>query len=144
MRQKAEVRSQKSETGFTLIEIIITLVVLSIAVVGVLSVFSVGIKGSANPLIVAQATQLAQEKMDEAIGLKKSAGFNAVVSVAAGPFVPAVPGFTWSRTVNCVSAADLNTNIGAPPCASGYAHVTVTVMNAVIGSVAVDTVLTYY
>jgi MSHA pilin protein MshD len=130
--------------GFTLIEIIITLVVLSIAAVGVLSVFTSGMRGSANPLVLSQAIALAQEQMDETIALKKSGGFNAVAPVAPGPFIPAVAGFTWSRTVNCVTAVDLDTSTGAPPCASGYAHVIVTVTNTVVGSVSVDTVVTDY
>ena len=138
-------RTPKSK-GFTLIETIITLVVLSIAAVGVLSVFTTGIKESANPLIVGQATQLAQERMDEAIALKKSGGFNAVVTI--NPGVPAFPAplnvFSWTRTVTCVTALDLNTATGAPPCASGYAHVTVTVNQPVSGSVSVDTLLTNY
>ena len=67
-KKKSGVRSQESgEEGFSLVEIIITMVVLSIAAVGVLSVFTAGIKGSADPLIINQAVQLAQEKMDEAI-----------------------------------------------------------------------------
>jgi len=47
---KSGVMSQElGEGGFTLIETIITLVVLSIAAVGVLSVFTSGMKGSAIP-----------------------------------------------------------------------------------------------
>jgi prepilin-type N-terminal cleavage/methylation domain-containing protein len=150
--QKTDESNPKSETrnpkwnGFTLIETVITLVVLSIAAVGVLSVFTVGITGSANPGLVSQATHLASEKMDEAIALKKSGGFNAVTTV--NPGLPAFSApfdvFDWTRTVHCVTAADLNTPTGAPPCASGYAHVTVTVTHPVIGSVRTDTLITNY
>ena len=144
--RSVEYRLRKNQSGFTLIEIIITLVVLSIAAVGVLSVFSVGIKGSADPLILNQAIGLAQGKMDEAIALKKSAGFNGVLSISPGvpPFSAPLDVFSWTRTVTCVTAADLNTPAGAPPCASGYAHVTVTVTHPIAGSVSVDTVLTNY
>jgi MSHA pilin protein MshD len=142
---QSEIRNPKSN-GFTLIETIITLVVLSIAAVGVLSVFTTGIKGSANPALVGQATQLAQEKMDEAIALKKSGGFNAVVTI--NPGVPAFPApfnvFTWTRTVTCVTALDLNTSTGAPPCASGYAHIIVTVTNATISNVSLEGLVTNY
>lgn len=133
--------------GFTLIETIITLVVLSIAAVGVLSVFTTGIKGSANPLIINQAVSLAQEKMDEAIALKKSGGLAAVVPVAFGAFAPPVAGFTWSRTVNCVTAVNDLTPLGAPPCppaVADYALVTVTVRQAIIGDVQVVTLMTNY
>ena len=54
-------------------------------------------------------------------------------------------GFNRSVSIFCVANADLNTNAGAPGaggCASGYTHVTVTVANATIGSVSLDTVVT--
>src|SRR3990170_9100171 len=147
-KKKSGVRSQESgEEGFSLIEIIITMVVLSIAAVGVLSVFTAGIKGSADPLIINQAVQLAQEKMDEVIALKKSGGFGAVVSVAPGPFVPAVAGFTWSRTINCVTAVNDLTPSGVPPCplaVADYAVVTVTVTHAVTGDIQFITLMTNY
>ena len=137
--------ARKSQGGFTLIEIVITLVVLSIAAAGVLSVFTVGIKGSANPLILNQAVSLAQEKMDDAIALRKSGGFNAVLPDAGGPFPAPYDAFSWARAVVCVTALDLNTDTGAAlPCASGYARVTVTVTNALIGTIALDTVVTNY
>ena len=128
--------------GFTLIEIIITMVVLSIAAVGVLSVFTAGIKRSADPLILNQAIALAQERMDAAVALKKSGGYNAVVTI--NPGVPAFPApfnvFSWTQTVTCV-AADLVTPAA---CTVGYKIVTVTVTHAVIGSVSLDTLVTNY
>ena len=66
--RSTEYRVKNDQDGFTLIEIIITLVVLSIAVVGVLSVFTTAIKGSANPVVLNRAIALAQEKMDTIIG----------------------------------------------------------------------------
>ena len=130
--------------GFSLIETIITLVVLSIAAVGVLSVFTAGMKGSADPLILNQAISLAQENMDEVIALRKSGGFNAVVPNAGGPFPVPYSAFSWSRAVVCVTALDVNTSTGAPPCASGYARVTVTVSNALVGNITLDTLVTNY
>jgi prepilin-type N-terminal cleavage/methylation domain-containing protein len=148
MNQSA-VKSRQSALGtggFSLIEIVITLVVLSIAAVGVLSVFSSTQRGSVDPLLLNQTVQLAQEKMDEAIALKKSGGFNAVVPDPGGVFPAPFAAFNWVRTVDCVSppppANALNNSTGAPPCASGYAHVTVTVTQATIGSISMDTVVT--
>jgi MSHA pilin protein MshD len=142
--QEQGVGSQESgERGFSLIEIIVTLLVLSIAAVGVLSVFATGITGSANPLIMSQGAALAQEKMDEAIALRKSGGFNAVLP-AGGGFLAPYAAFTWNRAVVCVTALDVNTGTGAPPCASGYARVTVTVAHPVTGSVSLDTLVTDY
>jgi prepilin-type N-terminal cleavage/methylation domain-containing protein len=141
-------RADKKAGGFTLIETVITLVVLSIAVVGVLSVFTTGMRGSANPLIVDQAVQLAQEKMDTIVGDRINAGrgFSYIIPASYGADVP-VTGFNRSVNVFCVTSADLNTNAGAPGasgCASGYTHVTVIVSNAAMGSVSLDTVVTNY
>jgi prepilin-type N-terminal cleavage/methylation domain-containing protein len=126
--------------GFSLIEIIITLVVLSIAVVGVLSVFTMGSKGSADPLILNQAVSLAQEKVDEAIGLKKSGGYAVVVTNPGGAFAVPYAAFTWAQTVTCVDP-DLVTPAA---CTVGYKIVTVTVTHAVIGSVSLDALVTDY
>ncbi len=144
---QSEIRNPKSN-GFTLIEIIITIAVLAIAAVGVLSVFSVGIQGSPHPLLVAQATQLAQERMETIVGDRLNPGrsFNYIDPGNYGADAPVVGPNTFNRSVSifCVTAADLNTNKGAPPCASGYTHVTVTVANAAIGTVTVQGLVTNY
>jgi prepilin-type N-terminal cleavage/methylation domain-containing protein len=134
--------ARRQEKGFSLIEVIIVLVVLSIAALGVLSAFTGGIRWSSNPLLINQAVSLAQQKMDEAAALKKSGGFNAVVPDPGGAFPAPFADFAWNRTVDCVAAADLNTSLGAPPCASEYAHVVVTVTNPIVGSISLDTVVT--
>ena len=138
--------------GFTLIEIIITLLVLSIAAVGVLSVFTTGIRESADPLILNQAIALAQEKMDSIIGDKMNTttprGFTYIIpgNYPAESPVTGFPAFSRSVNVYCVTAGALDTNNGdVPPCTtSGYAHITVTVTNATVGNVNVDTVVTNY
>ncbi len=102
--------------GFTLIETIITLVVLSIAAVGVLSVFTTGMKGSADPLLIEQATQLAQRTMEErVIGLKLSNGFNAVQDVAAAAFAAPFAGFSSAVDATCVDV-----NFANDQAAPGY------------------------
>ena len=137
---KSGARSQESGTGgFTLIEAIITLVVLSIAAVGVLSVFTTGIQGSANPLVLDQTVQLAQEKMEEAVALRKSGGFAAINSI--NPGVPAFPApfntYAWSRVVDCDPTF--------APCPARYQRVTVTVSwNAGADSVSLVTLIANY
>jgi len=140
-------RVKNSQDGFTLIEIIITLVVLSIAVVGVLSVFTTAIKGSANPVVLNQAIALAQEKMDTIIGdsMNSARGFAYIIPGNYPADIP-VTGFNRSVTIFCVNAGALNTDNGVAPgasgCASGYTHVKVTVTNAAIGSVTLDGLVT--
>ncbi|HYA86650.1 MAG TPA: type II secretion system protein [Nitrospirota bacterium] len=119
----------KKSGGFSLIEIIITLVVLSIAMVGILSVFSTGISSSANPLFIDQATQLAQGELDTVIGLKIANGFN---SLAAGTGQTCktnnamFSGFTCSLAICYVAAGSLN-NTSACSTATPYKQVTVTI-----------------
>lgn len=55
----------RRQTGFTLIEIITTIVVLSIAATAILSVFTGTIRSSANPVIQQQAISIAEAYMEE-------------------------------------------------------------------------------
>ena len=51
--------------GFTLIEIIVTLVVVGIAAVALLSVFTSNVRGSADPLLQQQAITIAEAYLEE-------------------------------------------------------------------------------
>ena len=53
------------QAGFTLIEIIVTLVVVGIAAVALLSVFTSNVRGSADPVIQQQAITIAEAYMEE-------------------------------------------------------------------------------
>ncbi len=136
--KKSGIRDRGSgDSGFTLIEIIITLVVLSIAAVGVLSVFTAGMKGSADPLILNQALSLAQEKMDEAIGLRRVAGYAAVTNVGATAFPAPFNAYTWARAVDCDPTFT--------PCPASYQRVTITVAwNAGADTVSLVTLIANY
>jgi len=136
----------KQSAGFTLIEIIITLVVLSIAAVGVLSVFTTGIRGSANPLVLDQAVQLAQGESDAVTGIKQASGFSAV-ALATGTGqackTSMIAGFNCSLDICYVPAGNLNdtSNCGV---ATNYKHITATITQTAIGSIKLETVLANY
>jgi len=119
----SRLRNPKSN-GFTLIETIVTLVVLGIAAVGVLSVFTVGIRGSANPLLVDQATQLAQGELDAVIGIKLASGFSAA-ALNTGTQVcktaPMFTGFTCSLEICYVAAGTLD-DTTVPGCGSATSY----------------------
>ena len=55
------------QSGFTLIEIITTIVIISIAATAILSVFSGTIRSSANPMIQQQAISIAEAYMEEIV-----------------------------------------------------------------------------
>lgn len=147
--KKPGARSQKPEEGgFTLMEIIITIAVLGIAAVGVLAVFSTGIKGSANPLLVAQATQLAQGELYTVVGIKRASGFNAVtlpsgVGQVCKTNAAMLTGFTCALDICYVPAGNLN-DTAACATATSYKRIAVTITNASIGSVTAVTLLTSY
>jgi MSHA pilin protein MshD len=56
---------RRKNSGFTLIEIITTIVVVGIAATALLSVFSHMVKGSADPMIQQQATTIAEAYLEE-------------------------------------------------------------------------------
>ncbi len=128
--------------GFTLIEVIVTLVVLSIAAVGVLSVFTAGIRGSADPIILNQAIALAQGEMDAVMSVKRRAnGFTALGAGVGGCASTMLAGFTCSRNVYFVNPGALNTSVGGP---TDYKHITVTITPPVVGDVVLDGLVTNY
>ncbi len=53
------------QKGFTLIEIIVTIIVIGIAAVALLGVFTNLVRGSADPVIQQQATTIAEAYMEE-------------------------------------------------------------------------------
>jgi len=137
----SELRTPNSK-GFTLIEVIMTLVVLSIAAVGVLSVFTAGMKGSADPLIINQAISLAQGEMDVIMSVKKQVnGFTTIGTGVGGCTSTMLAGFTCARNIYFVNAGALNTSVGGP---TDYKHVTVTITASVVGDVVLDGLVTNY
>ena len=53
------------QTGFTLIELIIFIVVVGVGVAGILSVYTTSIKSSADPLVRKQAVAIAESLLEE-------------------------------------------------------------------------------
>ena len=131
--------------GFSLIETIITLVVLSVAAVGVLSVFINGMKGSASPLLLSQATQCAQGEMDQVFGEKAANGFGAATLIQGAPSCNSamVAGFTCTRRICFVPAGNPNDQSNCA-VATDYKHVTVTISQPVIGNMTVESLITNY
>lgn len=54
-----------AQSGFTLIEVITTIVIISISATAILSVFSGTVRSSANPMIQQQAISIAEAYMEE-------------------------------------------------------------------------------
>ena len=134
----------QNRKGFTLIEVLITIVLLSIITSGIMTMFSTFTQNNADPSVMTQATALAQEKLDQVIADKQNSarGFNYVTNVnypAENP-VAGFAGFSRSVNVIYVNSGALNTAVAGP---TNYKNVTVTV-TASTGNVTTSTLIGSY
>lgn len=98
------------QQGFTLIELVMVIVVSSIAAVGLISQFSFATISLLNDEIIQTATQLTQEGSETVLTLRRTQNFAAV---ATGTSVEALTGnyAAYTRT----------TTVNQPPTGSGCA-----------------------
>jgi MSHA pilin protein MshD len=79
--------SNRSESGFTLIEMIIAIVIIGIGLAGVMTAFTTTVKSSADPLLHKQMLAVAEEMMEEILlkpyAVTGTAPTNLVVSCGA-------------------------------------------------------------
>ena len=103
------------QTGFTILEAMIALVILSIALLALLRVMPVGIKGSKLAEETTIATMLAQRKIEEI----RAAGYPDAATTN-GTFAAPDNNFDWEMTVNSyiTNLRDLSLSIYWP-AASG-------------------------
>lgn len=59
--------SSKRSSGFTLIEMVMAIVIISVGLAGVLLAFNVAVKSSADPLVQKQMLSVAEEMMEEVL-----------------------------------------------------------------------------
>lgn len=118
--------SSRRASGFTLIEMIIAIVIISVGLAGVLLAFTTAVKSSADPLIHKQMLAIAEEMMEEVL-LKPYAvgpgtisgcdrhnaddvsdynGYNQPVCDISGTAIFS-PSTTYTVTVAVVPAGDL-------------------------------------
>lgn len=136
----------QNQRGFTLIEIIITIVLLAIITSGLMAMFTTFSKSNGDPSVMTQATELAQEKMEQIIADKNNPARGFTYLSTTGPNnYPAENaaslGFpNFSRSVNIVyvnPAASLNTGVAGP---TNYKNVSVTV-TSLTGSVTTSSLV---
>jgi MSHA pilin protein MshD len=102
----------KREVGLTLIELVMFIVIVSIALVGVLTVLNVTTKSSADPQVRKQALSIAEGLLEEV----ELAHFtycdptDATADIATGAFITAVPGVA---PIGCASIVE-NAGQSAP------------------------------
>lgn len=85
--------SSRRAAGFTLVEMVMAIVIISVGLAGVLLAFNTAVKSSADPLIHKQMLAVAEEMMEE---------------ILLKPFAPPEDGFDQTNSawpVNCGTAA---------------------------------------
>lgn len=102
------------DSGFTLIEAVMVIVILAIISTGILLYFT-GVSSSGGPSVLTQGLTLGQEKLERVIADKKANGFNSIVSEPAAALTAPFDRFTREVEVFCVQEADLNTSNGTMP-----------------------------
>lgn len=86
--------------GFTLIEIVISLAILAVGLVGILSLFPIGFDSARRSVNSTQVAIFGHEKLEQL----RNSGFPAL-GVSTGSF--ADPGYSWSQSVSTVDSADV-------------------------------------
>ena len=121
--------------GFTLIELIFTIILVAIGIVGLVSAMSFMTGRSINAEAITTATSLAQEGMEQLYAEKRANGYSAAllnIGTTAPPLAGAYADYTRTVEICYVDA-----NIQNPDCDPlvlpnddlGYKRVTVTVVN---------------
>ena len=122
--------SHRANRGFTLIEMVLTIVVLGVGLAGVLIAFSTVARGSADPVVAQQMLAIAEEMMEE-IQLKPYlAAPNAAPAACARNTYNDVLDYNGYATSGQICTID-----GTPiPSLAGYS-VQVTVVTATLAGV---------
>ena len=117
--------------GFTLIETIISIVVIGIAFLGLVAVFTSVFTNATRDEVMAAATMLAKGEMERVTG----EGFS--VSADSGTYSGNFSDYSWEVLVSAVPTAIAN-----DPGMTNYKQIEVVVANTMIGSVSLKTILT--
>ena len=121
----------KKAKGFTFIELIMIIVIVGIAVVPLIQMFTTSLKGSADAESNSIALELAQDKMEET----KQLGF-AATSSTSGTFASPFTAYSYQVTVSYVDQ-----NFAASGSATNYKKVEVKVTHTSGTSTTLTTVV---
>lgn len=116
-----------NKKGFTFIEAILTLLILSGGILGILALFQQNVSRFNESEVLLSASYLAQEKMEQIIHDKKRQGYNfVIIDNYLSPEdldSEGYPGYSRTLTIEEVRDTDLIT----PQNGTGYKRITVSV-----------------
>lgn len=121
----------RKEDGFTLVEIILAIIIISIGVLGLVSAISFTTGKSINAEVVSIAQVLAQERMEELLAKKRDTGYATTPDLDIGTTTTALPG-PFTGYTRIVEACNVDNNLGSPDCTapdngSGIKRITVSI-----------------
>ena len=136
----------RSPAGFTLIELMIVMLVISVTVLGITATMSRASNSLSLNENLQQAAQYAQEGAEKVIAIRRDAGYTSSsinTDMCNASNLPAMSaGFSRTVTVQDVNG----TGTGTDPCPSGTSNcknVTITVTNGALSS-SISLLLVYY
>ena len=121
--------SQKN--GFTLIELIVFIVIVSVALTGLISVFNQSVINSSDPVVQIRALECAQAKMDEVLARKYADNTPVGGVPACGSFDSGSPIVACAAIANDTALDDVGDyNFAATDTSKSNCSISVTVVNA--------------
>lgn len=122
------------QRGVTLVELVLAIVIISIAVTGVLMAYVTMVSRSADPLIDVQATAIAEAYMDEILS-KPVAGTSGGCATRASCYIvgdyaslpPGPPADQSGTAIPALAAYTVTVTIGGPDLGIGATAIWVTV-----------------
>lgn len=125
--------------GFTLVEAILTVVIIGGGLVGVMVLYQNATRSSMQSDVAIEAMYLAREKMEQTVATKVLSGYGAITGSLTESVSVGGRTFTRIRSIAEVSGTDLMTSQSG----SGYKSVEVTVRwgNAATEQVTLKTIL---
>lgn len=124
--------------GFSIIELVISIVVVSICIIPISLLYQEAMRGSIETNVLTVANALAEGELEENLQL----GFSGVSDVASTAFSEPFDDYSYQVTVHYVNASDLETSVD--PTVTDYRTVEVQVSHDAIGTISSKSLLTNY
>lgn len=121
----------RQEKGFTLIEIILAIMIISIGVLTLVSSMSFTTSRGLNAEVMSTAQQLAQERVEQLEATKRNSGYSATPDLDIGTTTVVLAG-AFANYTRSVEVCNVDVNLANPDCTapdngSGYKRITVEV-----------------
>jgi MSHA pilin protein MshD len=132
--------STRSARGFTLMELILLIVVISIALAGILLMYSTSLRGSADPLAWKQALAVAEAMLEEVqlnAFCNPSGGFSGAATQANRQNFDDVSDYNGYNTASEATPGiyTIDGTVGSPIAGLEFYNVSVTVATSALGAV---------